>query len=355
MDSLVLNHVTKKFGDKSVIDNLSLTVKQGEILVLVGPSGCGKSTLLRIIAGLEEPTEGTLTLNGRDITWVEPKKRDVSMVFQNYALYPHMTVFENLMYPLKMMKLTSAERKTKIAEVSSMLNIESFLDRLPATLSGGQKQRVAIGRALVRKPEIFLFDEPLSNLDARLRENLRLEIAALHNALNRTMIYVTHDQHEAMTLGERLAVLKDGKIEQVGTPLELYRNPRTKFVANFLGSPIINMMPVEIDERQNLKPPFDEIKIPSKNALPPGKYFLAIRPEHLRLLPESTDNAENMLPTQIQMIENLGNMSFTHLDYQGFRFIASSPEPMGSKKQDTLIQLPQKHLLLFDEKEQRVL
>jgi len=242
MGQVTLNQVTKSFGDVEVIHPTDLTVEDGEFVVFVGPSGCGKSTLLRLIAGLEDVTSGQILIDGKDATAIPPAKRGLAMVFQSYALYPHMSVRKNIGFPLKMAKIPRAEANKKIEDAAEVLNLTDYLKRRPGQLSGGQRQRVAIGRAIVREPEAFLFDEPLSNLDAALRVNMRLEISELHQKLKTTMIYVTHDQVEAMTMADKIVVLSNGHIEQVGSPLELYRNPKNLFVAGFIGSPKMNFL-----------------------------------------------------------------------------------------------------------------
>ncbi len=242
MGSITLANVTKSFGAVNVIPPLNLEINEGEFVVFVGPSGCGKSTLLRLIAGLEDVTSGTISIDGADATAVPPAKRGLAMVFQSYALYPHMSVRKNISFPLKMAGLDQAEIDKKVNGAAEVLNLSDYIDRRPGQLSGGQRQRVAIGRAIVREPEAFLFDEPLSNLDAALRVNMRLEITELHQNLKTTMIYVTHDQVEAMTMADKIVVLRAGFIEQVGSPLELYRSPANLFVAGFIGSPKMNFL-----------------------------------------------------------------------------------------------------------------
>ena len=235
MTGVVMKDVVKRYGEVQVIHGINLEIKDGEFCVFVGPSGCGKSTLLRMIAGLEETTQGSMSIGDRDVTRMDPAERGVAMVFQTYALYPHMTVRDNMGFGLKMNGHPKAEIIQKVAEATQILKLEEYLDRKPAALSGGQRQRVSIGRAIVRGPEVFLFDEPLSNLDAELRVEMRVEIARLHKEIGATMVYVTHDQVEAMTLADKIVVLRKGRIEQVGAPLELYRNPDNKFVAGFIG------------------------------------------------------------------------------------------------------------------------
>ena len=266
MTALTLTNVCKSFGPVEVLKDINLTVEDGEFVVFVGPSGCGKSTLLRVIAGLEDATSGTVDIGGDVVNSVPPAKRGIAMVFQSYALYPHLSVRDNMSLGLKQEKQPKSVIEERVTKAVQMLDLEAYVDRRPSDLSGGQRQRVAIGRAIVREPKLFLFDEPLSNLDAALRMNTRIEIAELHRTLSASMIYVTHDQTEAMTLADKIVVLRDGHVEQVGTPMELYNNPANKFVAGFLGSPAMNFLkkaPLEI----------------------PQDGTLGIRPEHLRLVP----------------------------------------------------------------------
>ncbi|MBU9696561.1 ABC transporter ATP-binding protein [Rhodobacteraceae bacterium HSP-20] len=242
MGKIQLSQVRKSFGDVDVIPGIDLAIEDGEFVVFVGPSGCGKSTLLRLIAGLEDTTSGTIAIDGKDATHLPPAKRGLAMVFQSYALYPHMTVRKNIAFPLKMAGMSDAEQAARVERAAKVLNLDSYLDRRPGQLSGGQRQRVAIGRAIVREPSAFLFDEPLSNLDAALRVGMRQEITELHQSLKTTMIYVTHDQVEAMTMADKIVVLNAGRVEQVGSPLELYHSPRNLFVAGFIGSPKMNFL-----------------------------------------------------------------------------------------------------------------
>jgi len=270
MGNITLKNVTKSFGDLEVIHPLDLTVEQGEFVVFVGPSGCGKSTLLRLIAGLEDVSSGQIMIDGNDATDIPPAKRGLAMVFQSYALYPHMSVRKNIGFPLKMAKVSKAEANEKIEAAAEVLNLTDYLKRRPGQLSGGQRQRVAIGRAIVREPEAFLFDEPLSNLDAALRVNMRLEISELHQKLKTTMIYVTHDQVEAMTMADKIVVLSDGNIEQVGSPLELYHSPKNLFVAGFIGSPKMNFLCDQHASKFNA-------------------HTIGIRPEHFNVSKETGD------------------------------------------------------------------
>ena len=289
MGSITLKKVTKNFDEVNVIKPLDLEIKDGEFIVFVGPSGCGKSTLLRMIAGLEDTTSGNIEIDGQDATHTPPAKRGLAMVFQSYALYPHMSVRNNIAFPLKRAKVSAAEIETKIANAAKILNLTDYLDRKPGQLSGGQRQRVAIGRAIVRQPSAFLFDEPLSNLDASLRVNMRLEISELYKSLATTMIYVTHDQVEAMTMADRIAVFNGGIIEQVGTPLERYQHPVNKFVAGFIGSPKMNF-----------------IDIPNGDTN--GVSSLGVRPEHF-IISQDTGTWSG----KVGVIEHLGSESFLHV------------------------------------------
>lgn len=295
MGSITLKQVTKSFGDVNIIKPLDLEIKDGEFIVFVGPSGCGKSTLLRMIAGLEDTTSGHIDIDGNDATATPPAKRGLAMVFQSYALYPHMSVRNNIAFPLKRAKMPAEEIEKKIASAADILNLTDYLDRKPGQLSGGQRQRVAIGRAIVRQPSAFLFDEPLSNLDASLRVNMRLEISELHKNLATTMIYVTHDQVEAMTMADRIAVFNAGVIEQVGTPLELYQKPVNRFVAGFIGSPKMNFI--------DATPTDDD-----------PTCCLGIRPEHLNI---SKEVSNGMWAGKVGVIEHLGSETFLHVHVSG--------------------------------------
>ncbi|HHQ6546244.1 TPA: ABC transporter ATP-binding protein [Serratia fonticola] len=310
MGSVVLNNVCKSYGDVHVIKDVSLTIPEGEFCVLVGPSGCGKSTLLRMIAGLEEITGGTVAINEKDVTDVEPKLRDIAMVFQSYALYPQMSVRENMGFALKMAKLPKAEINRKVEDAAELLGLGVLLDRLPKDLSGGQRQRVAMGRAIVRNPQVFLFDEPLSNLDAKLCTQVRGEIRELHRRLKTTSVYVTHDQIEAMTMGQMIVVLRDGRIEQVGTPLELYDRPANLFVAGFIGSPEINQLKGEIviagDETLLRLADDSHLRLPAGLQVQVGqKVVYAIRPEQVNVVGENEQHGA--LQATITAIENTGS------------------------------------------------
>ncbi len=310
MGELRLQNIGKSFGTLEVIRDVSLTIRTGEFLVLVGPSGCGKSTLLRCIAGLEAITSGTLTVDGIDITDAAPVERGLAMVFQSYALYPHMTTAQNIGFGLRIAGAPKAEIATRVAEIAALLRIEHLLPRKPKTLSGGQRQRVAIGRALARKPRFFLFDEPLSNLDAALRAEMRVELARLHAQLGNTMIYVTHDQVEGMTLADRIVVMNAGRIEQCGSPLELFNRPRNKFVAGFLGQPPINFVPAtgwtQTGSEVRLTLPGGTVNVQSVTRIATGERLeLGIRPEDIRLAHEG-------LPVTVEVVEHLGNETILH-------------------------------------------
>ena len=310
MSGVVLNEVVKKFGDAEVIHGVSLTVEDGEFCVFVGPSGCGKSTLMRMVAGLEVTTSGAIHIGSRDVTRLDPADRGVAMVFQTYALYPHMTVEENMSFGLRMNGVPKDEIRAKVAEASRILKLEPYMDRKPKALSGGQRQRVAIGRTIVRGPEVFLFDEPLSNLDAELRVEMRVEIARLHKEIGATMIYVTHDQVEAMTLADKIVVLRDGRIEQVGKPLELYEDPDNRFVAGFIGSPSMNFLSAQVIDDKVWVKAFDA-PLDVMVALPADGVALelGLRPEHLCIDPEGDQ-------FRIDFIERLGGVSYLYLTAQ---------------------------------------
>ncbi|HWH18265.1 MAG TPA: ABC transporter ATP-binding protein [Allosphingosinicella sp.] len=311
--------VSKRFGDTVVLEPTQLKIEDGEFVVLVGPSGSGKSTLLRLIAGLEEVSEGRVEIGGADVTDRGPSDRGIAMVFQSYALYPHLSVYENMAFALRLAKLDKARIDAQVRAAAEILNIASLLERKPRQLSGGQRQRVAIGRAIVRQPEVFLFDEPLSNLDAALRVSMRYEFARLHEQLKTTMIYVTHDQVEAMTLADRIVVLSEGRIEQVGTPLDLYERPDNLFVAGFIGSPRINLLPVEILEGSASEavvrlPTGDTFRaaVDASEAKAGDRATLGLRPEQLMLGGE-----DNGFAAHVKFVEELGVLTFAYLDLPG--------------------------------------
>ncbi len=304
--SLELAGVSKRFGAVEVLHRLDLAVGEGELLVLLGPSGCGKTTVLRLIAGLEDPSSGRIALDGRDLRSVEPQHRDVAMVFQSYALYPHMTVAGNLAFPLRLRRIPRAERRRRVGEVAARLGLTPLLGRRPRELSGGQRQRVAVGRAMVRDPRVFLLDEPLSNLDARLRQHTRAELARLQAELGRTMLYVTHDQEEAMALAHRIAVLRDGRLEQVAPPGEIYRRPATLFVGTFVGSPPLSLLPAGL-----LSPA--RLREAGVAAAEPPRLLAGFRPEEARI----GAPAPGRIPARIERVEDRGADRLVHLVLEG--------------------------------------
>jgi len=355
MATVGLDHIRKVYPNGHVgVADASFDVADGELLVLVGPSGCGKSTLLRMIAGLESISSGTLTIGAREVNKVSPKDRDIAMVFQNYALYPHMTVAENLAFGLKL----RGEPKERIAErvgaAATMLELDKLLDRRPAVLSGGQRQRVALGRALVRQPQVFLLDEPLSNLDAKLRMSMRVEISRLHRRLGATMIYVTHDQIEAMTLGQRIVVLKDGEIQQIDTPMNLYARPSNLFVATFLGSPAMNVLRGHVRRQDGLQLDLGgNTWIPLDGAAIPEGWLdreldVGVRPEHL--LPAEGGPATSSFAPEVEVVEPVGNEVFIYLRHGGAGLVSrSSPQHHVVAPGERLpLRLAIEHLHFFD-------
>ena len=333
MGRIVLDKVTKSFGETQVIPPLNLTIEEGEFVVFVGPSGCGKSTLLRMIAGLEDLTSGELHIDGKDMTAVSPSKRGLAMVFQSYALYPHMSVRKNIGFPLRMEGMSKAEIDEKVNAAAKSLNLLNYLDRKPAALSGGQRQRVAIGRAIVRNPKAFLFDEPLSNLDAALRVGMRLEISEMHKRIQNTMIYVTHDQVEAMTMADKIVVLQGGCIEQVGSPLELYKTPKNLFVAGFIGSPKMNFSQGEEASRR-------------------GAATIGIRPEHIDVLSEA-----GIWHGTVGVAEHLGSDTFLHVHDTGLAdsITIRAPGDVNFKYGDKISLSPREDVIhKFDAQGQRI-
>ncbi|MEL6680429.1 MAG: ABC transporter ATP-binding protein [Pseudomonadota bacterium] len=323
MGQITLSQVTKSFGDVQVIPPLDLTIEDGEFTVFVGPSGCGKSTLLRLIAGLEDISSGTIAIDGTDATDIPPARRGLAMVFQSYALYPHMTVRKNIAFPMRMAKIPQDEQDRRIEAAAKALNLTDYLDRRPGQLSGGQRQRVAIGRAIVREPAAFLFDEPLSNLDAALRVGMRLEISELHERLKTTMIYVTHDQVEAMTMADKIVVLRAGNIEQVGSPLELYNTPRNAFVAGFIGSPRMNF-------------------IEGVEAAKHDAHSIGIRPEHIDVSTEG-----GLWQGKVGVAEHLGSDTFLHIHDTGLADIVTvrAPGEVALRHGDTVHMSPRPEMI----------
>ncbi|RKY51746.1 MAG: sugar ABC transporter ATP-binding protein [Candidatus Neomarinimicrobiota bacterium] len=309
MATIELRNITKEFEkNKPIIENLNLSIFEGEFLVLVGPSGCGKSTTLRMIAGLEEVTQGDIFIDDQLINYVAPKNRDIAMVFQNYALYPHMTVYENMSFGLRLRKYSKEAVKERVNEAASILELEDLLNRKPKQLSGGQRQRVALGRAIVRKPKVFLFDEPLSNLDAKLRIQMRAEIKKLHQKLKTTMVYVTHDQVEAMTMGDRIVVMKDGVIHQIGSPSEIYQKPDDLFVAGFIGSPVMNFLLGSLNKNMFISGDSSVKLNLLEHTVDKAKgksVVLGIRPEDVSLSRNSKDDSE--IRMKLEMVEPMGN------------------------------------------------
>ncbi|MGO7727658.1 ABC transporter ATP-binding protein [Rhizobium johnstonii] len=329
MTSLELRQINKNYGAYHALRGIDLSVAQGEFIVMVGPSGCGKSTLLKTIAGLEEISSGQILINGRDVSKQEPGDRGIAMVFQSYALYPHMTVAENMGFGLRMAKRPKAEIEAAVARAAKILRITDQLEKRPKQLSGGQRQRVAIGRAITRSPDVFLFDEPLSNLDAALRTQMRVELSSLHAELGATMVYVTHDQVEAMTMASRIVVLNQGVIEQVGSPLELYRNPDNLFVAGFLGAPRMNFLGVTVDEVSGRNITVSApglvpvtVELAEAAVLPKGASLtLGVRPENISMVADGAQGGA--INGAVRLVEHLGRETILYVDAGNLRTIAS--------------------------------
>ncbi|WP_209833912.1 sn-glycerol-3-phosphate ABC transporter ATP-binding protein UgpC [Ruegeria sp. HKCCE3926] len=344
MTGVTLNRAIKRYGQTQVIHGIDLQIEDGEFCVFVGPSGCGKSTLLRMIAGLEETSEGEIHIGSREVTHMDPAKRGVAMVFQTYALYPHMSVAENMGFGLRMNGVPKAEIDQKVQEASSILKLDPYLKRKPKALSGGQRQRVAIGRAIVRGPEVFLFDEPLSNLDAELRVEMRVEIARLHQEIGATMIYVTHDQVEAMTMADKIVVLRDGRIEQVGAPMDLYRDPDNRFVAGFIGSPAMNFLDCDYTDGHVTHPALGQ-PLPVSATVPAGtgKVTLGMRPEHIHI-DRSADTCT------VDLTEALGGVSYSYLlTPNGDKLVVEERDDQRSKTGDRIgISIQPDRAMVFD-------
>jgi multiple sugar transport system ATP-binding protein len=357
MPSVSFEHVSKRFGEATVVEDFTLDVADGELLVLVGGSGSGKSTILRMLAGLETVTAGTIRIDGRDVTALPPRERDVAMVFQDYGLYPHMTARENLSLGLRLKKVPRQEIERRIAWAGGILGLEPLLDRKPKQLSGGQRQRVAMGRAMVREPKVFLFDEPLSNLDAGLRAQMRIEIGSLQRRLNTTTVYVTHDQVEAMTLGDRIVVLADSRIQQVGLPIEIYRAPANRFVAGFIGTPRMNFVEGSLQQEENglvftaegarvkvLRPPLITVRTSEP-------VTLGVRPEDL-VIDSTSDRSEgptdNALLGRVVLVERLGGSTNVHFDAGPHRMMASaSSDPAADIGEEITVRMRSERVHLF--------
>ena len=341
MSEISLKNLKKSFGKTEVIHDLSIDVKDGELIVIVGPSGCGKSTLLRMVAGLEDANQGDILIDGKKVNDLEPMERNIAMVFQNYALYPHMSVFGNMAYGLKIAKISKEEINSRVQKAAEILELEELLKRKPNQLSGGQRQRVAMGRAIVRNPKIFLFDEPLSNLDAKLRIQMRLEIKKLQQKVGVTSIFVTHDQVEAMTLADRLAVINNGIIEQLGTPIEIYNNPESLFVAGFIGSPQMNFLDANLNNKTLSAENFEIKNIDSDYN---GEVTLGIRPEHL------IESENGLINLKVELVEQLGSDNLVYGQIKNIKdFCYRSPGNQTIKKGDTLsLNIEENKYFIFD-------
>jgi len=355
MAQVRLKNVEKRYGDVAAVKEVTLDIRDKEFLVLVGPSGCGKTTTLRMIAGLEEPTSGEIFIGDRMVVGVPPKARNIAMVFQNYALYPHMSVYENMAFGLKLRRYSKQEIDTRVQEAAAILNIEPYLKRKPRQLSGGQRQRVAVGRAIVRKPMVFLFDEPLSNLDAKFRVQMRTELSKLHERLQTTMVYVTHDQTEAMSLGDRIVVMKDGLVQQVADPLTMYDKPINKFVAGFIGSPPMNFMEGTIEKKNGallfVTGAFSlKIVDTMKAALAPSlgkKVVFGVRPEDIYdKLFVTIAPPEHTVTASVELVEPMGSETYLYLKKNGFDFVAkvgSHNRPKTHGNMDLVIDMNKVH------------
>ena len=325
--AIEVNSVFKRFGSFTAVNGVSVNIADGEFFVMLGPSGCGKTTTLRMIAGLELPTEGQILINGKDMTYAEPRHRDIAMAFQDYGLYPHMSIFQNIEFPLKIRKIAEAERRKKVHDTAEKLGIAEFLHRKPGQISGGQRQRVSLARALVRNPKVFLMDEPLSNLDAKLRATMRTEIKKLVTSLGITTVYVTHDQVEAMSMADRIAVMRKGDMIQVASPLEVYDKPKTEFVADFIGSPAMNLFEAELSSGDNVVctvQAFADALSPSERARAKsmangqGHLLVGVRPEHLRIVKAGTKGSAT---ANVEFIEPLGQTTNVYVEIGNQKFI----------------------------------
>lgn len=353
MADVKIDKVFKRYGSVQVMHGVSVDIEDGEFVVLVGPSGCGKSTLLRMLAGLEEVSEGTISIGDRVVNDVLPKERDIAMVFQSYALYPHKTVYDNIGFPLKMAKRPQAEIEEKVANAANILDLTKYLDRYPKALSGGQRQRVAMGRAIVRDPQVFLFDEPLSNLDAKLRVTMRVEIKELHQRLKTTIVYVTHDQIEAMTMADKIVVMRDGRVEQIGAPLDLYDNPANVFVAGFIGSPSMNFVhgkiAVQDGRKQFLSDGGLALPLPDTTAPEGQPVTYGVRPEHIHIGPEG-------IPVKVVVVEPTGSETQVFAKANGEMLDAIVKDRISARPGSEIgFQIDTSRVHLFDRKtEQRI-
>ncbi|MEU4312330.1 ABC transporter ATP-binding protein [Nocardia sp. NPDC024068] len=352
MAAIELDGIVRRFGDTTAVAEVSLTTERNEFLVLLGPSGCGKTTLLRMIAGLLEPSEGRILVDGQDVTTLPPRERDLAMVFQNYALYPHLTVERNLGFGLSVRKTGKQEIRRRVEEVAELLDLGHLLRRRPKELSGGQRQRVALGRAMVREPRAFLMDEPLSNLDAKLRAGTRTRLISLHRRLDTTFVYVTHDQIDAMTMATKVAVLNQGRIEQFGTPVEIYDEPASAFVAGFMGAPPMNLLPAELgagyDDEVVVRAPGVEVALPLRAGADPGirDVLLGVRPEHL--VPVPADHDGPVLRGRVDIVENLGNEEIAQIEIGDLRVNVRGSRPIRLGPGDiTTLAVRPEHIHLF--------
>jgi len=360
MPSVVLQGIRKVFDDGTVaVDGADISVEEGEFLVLVGPSGCGKSTTLRMIAGLESITAGSLYIDDKLVNDVAPKDRNIAMVFQNYALYPHMSVYDNMAFGLKLRKYPKQEIKQRVGQAADILGLEDILERKPKALSGGQRQRVAVGRAIVRHPRVFLFDEPLSNLDAKLRVQMRMEISKLHHQLGATMVYVTHDQVEAMTMGDRIVVMKDGFIEQIDRPIDLYNNPVNRFVAGFIGSPSMNFLEgsLELNGSLTFREPdnglsiaLSDKRLPSLSDYVNRPITLGIRPEDITVSQtDSSDDDSAVVEFKVELLEPMGNEIILHASSNAHQLVARvAPQELPEPEQNIRLALARSKFHFFD-------
>ena len=360
MAYLEITQLDKHYDRFQALKQVDLSVEKEEFIVFVGPSGCGKTTLLRTISGLETPTVGQITLDGRDITYVHPSKRNVAMVFQNYALFPHLSVFENIAFGLRLHGLSKQEIEQRVQRAAKLLHLDPLLTRKPKQLSGGQRQRVAIGRAIVKQPKLFLFDEPLSNLDAKLRVRMRVELLNLHYETRNTAVYVTHDQVEAMTMADRIVILNDGRVEQVGSPVQLYERPSNKFVAGFIGSPQMNFLELTVEGRREnglacVAEGLGKLVLPieTEGGIEGKKVTLGIRPEHVQL----TATASSVrLPAVVNIVENLGSENLLHAEIAENQLLVAKVAGGAAPERNhrLVLFLPAQHLYLFDDQENAI-